>query len=148
MSGKLLLRFGVSLAVALVVPASCGDPCPSGCPAASFYLDVTNARDGGQVTGVEATLSGPTTVTMPCKPEGTETFCFGGAPVTAGSYSLQVTAPGFQTVNVPATVTLTSDSHCGCQFAMLQPSTLALDPSGDPDAAMADAADSADGGAD
>ena len=141
MNCKLLFRFGGLLAVALVAPTSCGDPCPvSACPAASFFLDVTNARDGGQVTGVEATLSGPTTKTMPCEPRGTEAVCFGGAPVTAGSYSLQVTAPGFQSVNVPATVTLTSG--CGCQSAMLQPSTLALDPSGDPDAAVADSEDS------
>ena len=130
MSGKFLFRFGVSLAVALLGQTSCRDTpgCPTSCSTANVTLDVTGAADGGVVTGIEATLSGPTTMTMSCEPRGTETVCSYQGEVTTGSYTLQVTAPGFQAANVPATVTVTPGSQCACPSATLQPSTLTLNP--------------------
>jgi len=88
------------------------------------------------VLGVEAVLSGPTTIIMSCDQSG---HCGYFGYVPAGSYTLQVTAPGFQAANVPATLTVDS-SRC-CPGTTLQPSTLTLDSSGDPDAAVADVAD-------
>jgi len=114
--------------------ASAGDspPCPYSCLAAhlGIVLDVTGATDGGPVSGADATLSGPITVTMSCEPNGTATVCrWPGGPVTAGTYSLLVTAPGFQSANVSATITVTPDPRCGCEWATIQPSRVTLDPS-------------------
>ena len=139
MSGKFFFRFGVPLAVALLAQTSCRDTpgCPTLCSTADVLLYVTGAPDGGFATGIEATLSGPTTITMSCD----WYHCSGRGAVTEGNYTLRVTAPGFQVVNVPATVTVTTTSHCGCPSATLQPSTLTLNPSGDSGAAAADAVD-------
>ena len=87
MRGERLFRIGVSLAFALVGEISC-TPCPIGCPAAAFsiVLAVTDATDGGQVNGVEATLSGPTTVTMKCQVVEKATICtWPSEPVTEGN---------------------------------------------------------------
>ena len=124
------------LLIALIVAASaCGSqdnaPCPHSCPAAyvGVVLAVTSAADGGIVNGVEATLTGPQTEAMSCEPNVTATSCtWPPGPVTAGSYALEVTAAGFQSRNVSATVTVTPDPHCGCVNATLQPSTVTLDP--------------------
>ena len=109
-----------------------GAPCPFSCPAtySGVTLVVNAAADGGVVSGVEATLSGPTTETMSCEPNGTATLCtWSSGPVTAGTYSLLVTAPGFQSASLSATVTVAADPHCGCVGATLQPSMVTLDPS-------------------
>ena len=94
-------------------------------------LDVSSADDGGAISGIEATLSGPAMVTMSCEPSSnvpTVVVCrWPTYDVAAGSYSLLVTAPGFQPANVSATVTLTT-SGCGCVYAGLQPSAVILDP--------------------
>jgi hypothetical protein len=147
MSGKSRFRFGVPLAVAFLAQASCGDtaPCPFGCPADHFFLEVTGAPGGGSLTGVEATLSGPMSLAMTCS-SGTEASCSFTGGVFSGSYTLQVTAPGFQAANVPATLTVATDK-CGCQATTFQPSQVTLNPLGDPDAAVGDAVDGgADGG--
>jgi len=139
MSGRFLFRIGFPLAVALLATTSCGDNCSRarGCPATSFYLEVIGATDGGVVSNIEAVLSGPTTIIMSCdRPESCGYF----GHVTEGSYTLEVTAPGFQAASVPATLTV-GPVPCGCPAATLQPSTLTLTPSGDPDAAVADVAD-------
>ena len=89
------------------------------------------------MTGAEAVLSGPTTITMSCDFRGSCGF-FGYVP--AGSYTLEVMAPGFQAANVPAMLTV-APSQGGCPVATLQPSALTLNPSGGPDAALAAAVD-------
>lgn len=118
--------------VVFVADTSCGNSCPEvECPATylGISLDVT-APDAGAVAAA-ATLSGPAAVTMSCHQSGATTVCMwpGGAPVTAGTYSLQVTAPGFQTANVSVTVTTSSADGCGCPGASMQPSTVTLEPS-------------------
>ena len=100
-------------------------------PYVTIYLDVSAASDAGAISGVEATLSGPAMVTMSCDQRGAVTVCRWPSDiytVTAGSYSLAVSAPGFQTANVSATVTL-GTTDCGCVPATLEPSTVILDPS-------------------
>ncbi len=128
--------------------AGTGDsPCPWGCPAPhlGIYLVVTAAADGGALSGVNATLSsavtdgdamtgveaGSTTVTMSCESNNGAMVCdwpSSGYPI-AGTYSLLVTAPGFRSANVSATLTYTPDPRCGCGMDTLQPSTVTLDPS-------------------
>jgi hypothetical protein len=126
-----LVRFGGLLALGAL--ASCGGPplgCPRSCPVARVSLLVTDTA-GVAVSTVDATLSSPTTEpqTLSCEPgaDGTHCTSTGSASwlATSGSYSLRVTAPGFQTATVPATIT--AESSCGCQGATLDPAVLALD---------------------
>jgi hypothetical protein len=136
MRRELLRRLGLLLPAAFMSQASCGDqasaPCPRSCPApqAGIALSVTSATDGGAPDSVGATLTGSTTVRMSCEPRGTASICFwGSGPMMAGSYALQVTASGFQTMNVGASITVTSDPRCGCGWATIEPSAVSLDPS-------------------
>jgi hypothetical protein len=55
-------------------------------------------------------------------------LCFPKMGGPAGSCSLQVAAPQFQTVVVDATVTFTDTAGCGCGGATLEPSVVALYP--------------------
>ena len=77
------------------------------------------------VSGVQATLTGPVTVTMSCKPRGAQTACMWpiNLDVTAGTYALQVSAPGYQTTIVQAEVTMTAET-CGCTGTSFEPSTV------------------------
>ena len=125
--GPLSFHSGVGCGSAAESP-----PCPHSCPATyiGVALVVSAATDGGVLSGVEATLFGATTETMSCEPNGTATICtWPSGPVIAGTYSLLVTASGFQSENLSATVTVTPDPHCGCVGATLQPSMVTLDPS-------------------
>lgn len=77
---------------------------------------------------VSATLSGPVTNTLSCEANGSETECtWSSGALPDGDYLLEVTAPGFQPVMVAATVAFPSGT-CGCKGAILQPSTITLDP--------------------
>lgn len=108
-----------------------GSRCPWGCPATwiEVSLAVVPAADAGPVTGVDVTLSGATSGTMPCMPNGTAMICTWppSQAVTPGSYSLQITATGFQTSNVSAQVAVTTS--CGCEWGALEPSMVTLNPS-------------------
>lgn len=109
-----------------------GGACYILCPAAylGLVLDVTTATSAAIVSDVEATFSGPTTGTMSCVPYQTVTACtWPSGPVTEGEYSILVTAPGFRSLSVNATVTTTTGSACGCPWASLVPSTVSLDSS-------------------
>lgn len=104
---------------------ACNIPCPASYM--SISLVVTAATDGGVMSGVEVTVSGPATGTMLCQPyDGVTTVCrWPFYTVTEGSYSLLVTAPGFQAVNVSATLAITHGSCC--EPGSLEPSTVTLD---------------------
>jgi hypothetical protein len=79
------------------------------------------------VNGVQATLTGPVTVVMDCETQGSTTACRwpDQLVVTAGTYSLQVSAPGYQTTTVEAKITLTS-MVCGCTTSSFEPSAVSL----------------------
>jgi len=135
---QLLLRTVALPAIALLVSSSCGGgdersgPCPFSCPAAqlSVILAVTSMSDGGTLSGVKATLSGPVTDEMSCEPNGSGASCTWGdsESFTIGDYSLEVSAFGFQSANVAATITM-SDAGCECRSAAIKPSVVILDPS-------------------
>jgi len=126
-----------------VTSACSRGPTCSYCPAFdSVVFSVISAADGGVVSGVQATMSGPTTATMSCSSNNDGAWCQwpdeaapdASVPVlAAGSYTLQVTAPGFKTTTVTATVTYSpaapADDCPGCAGFGVQPSTVTLDPS-------------------
>ena len=126
------MRARILLAVLTMMPVSGCDSkkCPGSCPAAFMgtALDVTSAADGGALSGVEASLGG---WDMQCEvSRQTITVCWwpSGLRADAGSYSLVVTAPGFQSANVSADVTIHHDSQCGCDWATINPSNVTLEP--------------------
>jgi hypothetical protein len=133
---KMRLLHGVApWAIAFLAQASCGGPCSEpACPATYLVLggvSVNGAADAGAPSGVEATLSGPQSGMMSCAPNGSSTLCTwpSGSAVTAGTYSLEVMAPGFKPATVSVKVTVTPAPRCGCPGATIQPSTVTLDPS-------------------
>jgi hypothetical protein len=115
----------------------CDNACPRSCPAAVLGLGIVvyAGVDGGAgpISGVEAKLTGPATVTLSCEPSGNgnpaAVVCFWplGGPFTEGTYSLVVMAPGFRSRELSATFSLTKGACC--PGAMLEPSTVTLDPS-------------------
>lgn len=119
-------RGGILIVAAVALLASCGqDECsghPAPCPASESALTVTDTA-GQAVSDVEATLSG---VALSCASSANGTVCFsrGGA-----SGPLHVEAPGFQPVDVNATVSETAGSACGCASATLTPAHVTLQPS-------------------
>jgi hypothetical protein len=100
-----------------------------GCLLPHVTLDVSAAAEAGALSNVEVNLSGPTPATLDCEPVGTIVQCLWPSyDVIEGSYSVSVTAPGFTTVDVSVTITLTGPSSCGCVGATLEPSTVILEP--------------------
>jgi len=119
----------VGLLVTIALTAGSCVSCP-GCPAT--YVDiglVVSGAGSGVVSGVAATVTGPQNGTMSCAPNGTATLCtWPSGPVAPGSYTLTVTAPGFQSATVTAMVTVENADSCGCASGALQPSHVTLDP--------------------
>ena len=104
--------------------------CPSGCPATSTGATVVVTTVPAMVVqGVQATLTGPEDGTMSCTPSVDAIVCDwpAGVPVTAGTYALEVSAPGYQTTTVEVQVTV-PPPNCGCTIASIQPSTVTLSP--------------------
>ena len=101
--------------------------CPGGCPQTSVVLDVTSAADTSKLSGVGVSFSGPSSGDLSCEPYGdTETVCF--LVLAPGTYSLSINAAGFQSANVIADVTMHDDTECGCDWATISPSKVALNP--------------------
>jgi hypothetical protein len=99
------------------------------CPAASVDVVVRSSADAGAIDGVQATLTGPTTVTLSCAHDSGPTSCDWRGTIVPGSYTLQITAPGFTATSVAATITVPPQQPCGCASATIQPSEVTLDPS-------------------
>ena len=78
------------------------------------------------IKGAQVTLTGPVTDTLLCVPYpyGGECSWSGATPLTAGTYTLQVSAPGYQAVTTQ--VELTISSGCGRTWANVQPSIVSL----------------------
>jgi hypothetical protein len=107
-----------------------GQPCPLGCPATAHgaFIEV-KTTPAMAVNGVQATLSGPETGAMSCAPSLDEIVCAwpDGVAATPGTYALEVSAPGYQTMTVQVAVTVSPPS-CGCTTAHIEPSTVVLSP--------------------
>lgn len=126
----LLVALGLSPLLVGACGSSNGQPCPGGCPATYATANVALITTPEMaVNGVQATLTGPVNGNMSCQPNGTATLCTwpGATPVMAGAYSLQVSAPGYQTTTTSVEVTI-SPPTCGCTAASVEPSTVSLTP--------------------
>jgi hypothetical protein len=68
------------------------------------------------MSGVQAVLTGPVTETLVCQLEDSNIYCTWPAtdPVVTGDYSLQVTAPGYETQSVHVQVSVGPRDYCGC----------------------------------
>ena len=126
--------------IATALLASCGEQCPlPHCPAEGGVTLGVGAEDGSVLnSGVQATLTGPdagTGVEMSCSPSYKGMACVTRPDFrTAGTYVLRVTAPGFQSLTVNATVTVVPNpppDRCTCPGESLQPLRVTLKRSGD-----------------
>lgn len=120
------LRFPVIVIATVAAQGCSGRDCPLSCPqaSASILLSIA-AADGKPVTGIAVNLSGPLAQTMSCSEGNATAYCNWTGPVSPGTYTLEVTAPGYRTLRTSATVTL---SHDCCDSATLAPSAVTLDP--------------------
>jgi hypothetical protein len=83
----------------------------------AIVVNVTGAS-GASLPGVDVAVSGATTATIPCA-----ATC--RVPGTAGTYNLDVTAPGY----APARRTLTvqgTNPECGCPTVVIETVAIAL----------------------
>ena len=104
--------------------------CPRTCPAtAAGAIVVVTTTPAMDVNGVQATLAGPASGTMSCEPNPSGALCRwpAGVAVVAGSYSLEVSAPGYQPTTVQVEVSISPPS-CGCTEGSIQPSSVVLSP--------------------
>jgi hypothetical protein len=123
-----------ALASLLLVLGSCGgadQTCPWGCPAARATATVVvSATPAMKAKGVQAVLTGPVTGTMACEPSGSAVLCQWppAVDVVAGTYSLQVSAPGAEMATVQVEVAAPAPGPCGCSTDSIQPSAVTLGP--------------------
>jgi hypothetical protein len=107
------------------------------CPAASAAFAVYGAPDGGVVQNVDAVLTGvgdsigQGNCTL-LDHYAMETTCqwYAGS-LDSGSYTIQITAPGYQTANVPVTLTVSPPvpgAACSCGGGALIPNSVVLTP--------------------
>ena len=102
--------------------ASCSHDClalPCALPIA-INISVTRGTSGTSVEGVTVNVTGATVTSMPCS-----TLCH--VPGTAGTYILDVTAPGFAPERRTLVVQGTTPS-CGCPTVVTESLAIALVP--------------------
>jgi hypothetical protein len=130
------MRRGLVLALAPFALTACGadgggKTCPGSCPASvlSAAIGVTTTP-AAVVNGVEAVLTGPVNGTMVCEPNP-PVFAVScdwprAVAVVPGTYSLQVSAPGYATATVQVEVTVPSPGLCGCVLDSITPSIVSI----------------------
>lgn len=125
------------LGLPLVAVGWTGCCSPTSCPIASAdaVIGVGTTPAGMMLIGVEAVLTGPVNVTMDCQNAYKASLGFGCSwpttvAVTSGTYSLQVSAPGYDTatVQVVVAVDVPPTVSCGCPGDTIKPSTVSLSP--------------------
>jgi hypothetical protein len=115
-------RLGLGVGALVLALASCRHDClllPCPMPLA-LRVRVTDAATHGPVPGATLQVSGATNTGMPC-----EAQCY--VPGTAGTYVLDVSAPGFQSQRLTVAVQGTNP-ECGCPTTMTQDLEIALSP--------------------
>jgi hypothetical protein len=116
----------LALSTLSIAVLSCGGDGPGHClvlPCAmplAMTVRVTNATTGGPVNGATVQVSGATAATIPCN-----SLCY--VPGIAGTYVLDVGAPGFQSRQVTLAVQGTNP-ECGCPTVVAQVLEIALSP--------------------
>ena len=82
------------------------------------------------MNGVAATLMGPVNGSMLCQPNppGSSVDCAWpqGMDVVAGTYSVQVSAPGYATTVVQVQVATPAPDECGCSADTISPSSVSI----------------------
>jgi len=96
-------------------------PPPCALPVA-ITINVTAGAGGGPVSGAMVKVSGPTVSTLPCN-AGPGTTCY--VPGVAGTYKLEVGAPGFQSAQRTVVVQGTTP-ECGCPIVATEHLDVAL----------------------
>ncbi|MEO5818691.1 MAG: PEGA domain-containing protein [Gemmatimonadaceae bacterium] len=76
----------------------------------ALSIRVSSAINGGPVSNAVAQITGGITATIPCL--GSPTTCL--APGSAGTYTVTISAPGFQSVTQTVTVKGKEPEKCGC----------------------------------
>jgi len=129
--------------LSLAVAATGGCSSPPCCPPTYMgtALNVVAVPDG-PIAGVVVGFSGDAgNAAVACQVDQVVevTYCSwsnaGPEDTVSYSCSLTVSAPGYRSIDVPATITLNAympgGSDCDCRFASLNPSTVALEPAAD-----------------
>jgi PEGA domain-containing protein len=108
----------LAVAAECVVLASCcaHPPCPS--PPIAIIINLTVGPAGGPVNGAIVHVSGATITDVPCN-----ATCYVSG--YAGTYILEIEAPGFERSNRTVTVT-GEDPTCGCPSNMAERLQIAL----------------------
>jgi hypothetical protein len=120
----------LALALFLLPSGGCYECMDYTCPVAHGVSVSVTTAPAMAVAGVQVTLTGPQTVTMRCGPENAFVLCLwpDGVAFTQGAYTIEVSAPGYQTTTLQTEVSVASTA-CGCTSGTLQPSIVSLTPS-------------------
>jgi hypothetical protein len=83
------------------------------------------------VIGVQAVLTGPVNGAMRCQPNPpvSSVVCewpLDAGDVVPGTYSLQVSAPGYETTTIQVEVTTPPPGPCGCAIDSINPSVVSI----------------------
>src|SRR6267154_4284000 len=126
------LRTILVLAPLTACGAGGGQTCPHSCPASWLGASVgVVTTPAAVVNGVEVVLTGPVNGTMRCQPNPPVSSVVCDWPVDAvavvpGIYSLQGSAPGYETTTIQVEVTTPPQGPCGCSFDSIEPSTVLI----------------------
>ena len=99
------------------------------CPATPYGADIIVLTTPTMtVNGLRAVITGPVTGTMVCQEVYGALRCMWppGVAVVPGTYSLQVSAAGYQTSTTQLEVAAESRDMCGCSQDSLTPSSVTL----------------------
>lgn len=77
----------------------------------ALSIRVSSAANGGPVPNAVAQVTGPVTATVPCAGDPTTCLIAGNS----GTYTVIISAPGFQSVTRTVTVKGTAAQPCGCE---------------------------------
>jgi hypothetical protein len=118
MKGGIVQPLGIGVLGLLLT--SCGNDCAgSGSCVATWAVAVviSASPNGGPVSDAVVRVSGAVSATVPCNVQATETLCMVWG--TAGTYRLEVNAPGFQSVQRTVEVR-EKEGGCGCVIVATQ----------------------------
>ncbi len=110
----------LGISVAALLFTSCGKDCAgvaSCIPEWAVRVVISSPPNGGPVQGATVRVSGPVNSTFPCNVETGQTECWVWGP--GGTYLLEVSAPGFESVQRSVRVRDTM-GECSCLIVETQ----------------------------